>query len=144
MTDNDRIGYSLFALRAGIFIVMLVWALDKFLNPVHAAGVFAHFYFIPKDFAVSAMLLFAAAEMAVILAFLAGLKKRITYGLVLMLHAVSTLSSWKIYLNPFEIPNMLFWAAWPMLGACVALYLLRDMDVKFTICGLCCKKRGLP
>ncbi len=144
MTDNDRIGYSLFALRLGVFIVMFVWTLDKILNPGHAAGIYAHFYFVPKDFAQSMMLLFAITEMAIILAFLAGFKKRITYGLVLIFHTISTLSSWKIYMDPFGSPNMLFWAAWPMLGACIALYLMRDMDTKFTACCPCskfCKKK---
>lgn len=36
-----------------------------------------------------------AAELALLLLFLAGFKKRATYGLVLALHAVSTLSSYK-------------------------------------------------
>jgi hypothetical protein len=38
------------------------------------------------------------------------------------MHAVSTLSSWKMYLTPFaEGPSLLFFAAWPMLAACVTL-----------------------
>ena len=42
------------------------------------------------------------------------------------MHTVSTLSSWRQYLDPFD--NLLFFAAWPMLAACIALYLLRDHD----------------
>jgi hypothetical protein len=38
------------------------------------------------------------------------------------MHAVSTLSSWKMYLTPFaEGPSLPFFAAWPMLAACVTL-----------------------
>jgi hypothetical protein len=69
-----------------------------------------------------------AGEMIILLAFVAGLYKRWTYAAVLLFHAVSTLSSFKQYLAPFEGPNLLFFAAWPMLAACVALYLLRDLD----------------
>ncbi len=138
MTDDDRLGFSLFALRLSIFVVMAVWTADKFLNPGHAAGVYAHFYFIGKDFSGSFMMIFALLESALILAFLAGFKKRMTYGAVFLLHSVSTLSSWKIYLDPLGSPNILFWTAWPMLAACFALYMLRDRDTKFTVCSLFC------
>lgn len=35
---------SLLALRLGVFIVMLMWTLDKFVNPAHAGKVFEAFY----------------------------------------------------------------------------------------------------
>jgi len=57
-------------------------------------------------------------------------KKTITYGAVLLLHAVSTLSSWQQYLG---FDSLLFFAAWPMLAACYALFALRDLDTKFTL-----------
>jgi putative oxidoreductase len=41
---------------------------------------------------------------------------------------VSTLASFGKYVAPFEPHNLLFFAAWPMLAACIALYLLRDSD----------------
>jgi putative oxidoreductase len=62
-----------------------------------------------------------------------GWKKRISYGLVLIMHAISTLSSWQQYLDPFN--NLLFFGAWPMLAACYALYVLRDLDVRWTVAG---------
>ena len=58
-----------------------------------------------------------------------GAWKSVTYGAVLLLHAVSTLSSYQQYLHPFEGANLLFFAAWPMLAARAALFLLRDVDV---------------
>jgi putative oxidoreductase len=48
-----------------------------------------------------------------------------------VLHGISTLSSYRQYLDPFD--NLLFFAAWPMLAACVALFLLRDLDTKWTL-----------
>ena len=77
--------------------------------------------------------LLAAIELAVILAFLFGFLKQWSYGLVLLMHAVSTLSSYNKYLHPFEPPNLLFCAAIPMFAACFALYYLRDADVLWTI-----------
>ncbi len=49
------------------------------------------------------------------------------------MHAVSTLSSFRQYLAPFKGPNLLFFAAWPMLAACIALFLLRDLDTLWTV-----------
>lgn len=37
MSERDRIGLALLLLRVSIFVVMLVWTLDKFINPGHAA-----------------------------------------------------------------------------------------------------------
>lgn len=59
--------------------------------------------------------------------------KRLVYGLVLALHAVSTFSAFRQYLDPFS--NLLFFAAWPMLAACFALYYLRDLDTLWTVDG---------
>jgi putative oxidoreductase len=56
--------------------------------------------------------------------------KRFTYGFVMIVQGVSTFSSWAKY--TIDI-NLLFFAAWPMLAACIALYLLRDHDVKCTL-----------
>jgi hypothetical protein len=43
-----------------------------------------------------------------------------------VLHTGSTLSSFSLYPDPFK--NLLFFAAWPMLAACLFLYLLREYD----------------
>lgn len=128
MTEKNRIQWSLFLLRIGIFIVMFVWTLDKFINPEHAAKVYEIFYFM--DVELSMMTIVGVVEMVIILAFVVGLYKRFTYGFVVIVHGISTLSSWKQY--TFDI-NLLFFAAWPMLAACVALYLMRDMDKKWVL-----------
>jgi len=130
MSNEDRTGYSLFALRLGVFIVMLVWTLDKFINYEHAAAVFGKFYYL-SGFGREVLFLIGAIEAVIITGFVLGIQKRLTYGLVLIIHAVSTFSSYKQYLNPYEGPNLLFFAAWPMLAACIALYLMRDQDTKF-------------
>jgi putative oxidoreductase len=122
-----RLQASLMLLRLTVFLVMLMWTLDKIVNPDHAAKVFESFYFI-GGLGAPLMKAIGVAELLVILAFVAGLAKRWTYGFVLLAHAVSTLSSFRVYLDPFASPNLLFFAAWPMLAACVTLYLLRDED----------------
>lgn len=129
---HKRLAISLFLLRAGVFIVMATWTIDKFVNPSHAAGIFEKFYAIPG---VGPALIWGLAVLEIILvfAFVAGLRKRLTYGAVLLLHGVSTLSAFRQYLAPFEGAHLLFFTAWPMLAACVALYLLRDHDNLLTL-----------
>jgi putative oxidoreductase len=120
---------SLLALRLTVALVMAVWALDKLINPDHAAGVFRSFYGLQVGDAV--LLAIGALQLIIIATFVAGAFKTISYGLVLLMHAGSTLSSWQQYLNPFD--NLLFFAAWPMLAACLALFLLRDRDRLLTL-----------
>lgn len=67
-----------------------------------------------------------AVHVALMLLFVGGLLKTWTYGAVLVFHAVSTFSAFGKYLQPFD--NLLFFAAWSMLGACAALFLLRHYD----------------
>lgn len=124
---------SLLLLRLGALAVMLPWTLDKFIRPEHSAGVFGHFYLLP-GMGETFFLLVGAVQLLIVLGFAVGFAKTWTYGLVLAMHAVSTLASWKVYLTPYaDGPNLLFFAAWPMLAALVALFLLRDHDRLWTL-----------
>jgi len=129
--QNENLQFSLLFLRLTVFLVMFMWNIDKFINPGHAAKVFEKFYHI-SGLEVVVMYAIGAIEIVILLLFLAGYKKKYTYGAVLALHGVSTLSSFKQYLAPFDGPNLLFFAAWPMLAACLALFLLRDQDKKWS------------
>lgn len=132
MSAQDRTATSLLILRLSVFLVMLIWTIDKFLNPEHAARVYEYFYFMP-GLGETTMAVIGTAELLLLAAFVVGWQKRWTYGAVLVLHAISTLSSYQQYLSPFERSNLLFFAAWPMLAACFALYYLRDLDTRLTL-----------
>jgi putative oxidoreductase len=132
MTTESRLATPLLTLRLGVFIVMLMWTLDKFVNPAHAGAVFENFYMI-GGLGDTVFLAIGIVELAIIVAFVLGIKKTITYGIVLALHTVSTLSSWQQYLG---FDSLLFFAAWPMLAACYTLFMLRDLDTKFTVANL--------
>lgn len=132
MNADRRIPLVLFLLRLGVFLVMALWTLDKFVNPQHAARVFAKFYFI-GGVGNAAFYAIGAVELVILLGFLAGYQKRVAYGAVLLFHGISTLASFPMYLTPF--PNLLYFAAWPMLAACFALYYLRDLDTKWVVGG---------
>lgn len=95
------------------------------LDTGHAAKVFAAFFGL-GSLGETAFYAIGIAQLALILTFVAGLLKTWTYGAILVFHGVSTLSAFSKYLQPFD--NLMFFAAWPILAACVALFLLREYD----------------
>jgi len=133
MTNQDKkLQWSLLFLRLTVFLVMFMWTIDKFINPAHAGKVYEKFYHIAGLESV-VMYAIGTIEIIILVLFLVGYKKKYTYGAVLILHAVSTFSSFKQYLAPFEGPNLLFFAALPMLAACFTLFLLRDQDKMLSV-----------
>jgi uncharacterized membrane protein YkgB len=131
INDEKKLNISLLLVRLSIFLVMFMWTIDKFLNPAHATKIFEKFYYI-SGLEYIVLYGIGAIEMLILLLFVAGYLKKYTYGAILIFHAVSTLSSFKQYLAPFDGANLLFFAAWPMLAACFILFMLRDKD-KFTL-----------
>jgi putative oxidoreductase len=132
MNTENRLPLALLLLRLSVFLVMFVWTVDKFVEPQHASKIMAEFYSL-GGLGTAIIYLLAVIGLAIILAFLLGFAKRWSYGLVLLLHGISTLASYQKYLNPLQPPNLLFFAAIPMLAACFVLYYLRDADVLWTI-----------
>jgi uncharacterized iron-regulated membrane protein len=130
--DRNRVGVALLILRITVFIVMLIWTIDKFIRPAHAASVYEHFYFL-RGLGATTIYSIGIAELLLLFGFVIGFVPWLTYGLVLLLHAVSTFSSFWQYLHPFQGPNILFFAAWPMLGACFTLYYLRNLDTLWSV-----------
>lgn len=127
MSHHNRLALSLLVMRLSVFLVLLMWTLDKFLRPTHASGVFEQFYGL-SEFTGVWMTTLALMELLVILLFVLGLFKRLTYLAVLMFHSISVLSSYPAYFTPFNGPHLLFFAAIPMWAACLSLYLMRDSD----------------
>ena len=127
---NNKLANCLFFLRISIALVLIMWTVDKFVNPAHGAGVYEKFYFI-AGLGEQIMIGIGIAELVLIGLFLVGRFKNITYLLVLLIHAVSTITPFAVYLNPFNGAGLLFFAAWPMLAACYMLYVFRDEDTKF-------------
>lgn len=127
----NRVKNSLFILRLGVFIVMFMWTIDKFINPNHSARVFEKFYLLPGLEDVTFYLI-GIAQLIIITAFVGAYKRKYSYLAILIMHAVSTLSSYERYLDPWTSPNLLFFAAWPMLAAIIVLYYLKDLDTKFS------------
>ena len=104
-----------------------MWTIDKFVNPEHAAAVFKKFYMVGS---LSTSLAYAvgAVQMVVVVSFAVGFLRSFTYPIILILHGISTFSSFKQYADPWTYPHLLFFAAIPMLAACFSLWLLRRYD----------------
>ncbi|MDE2148874.1 MAG: hypothetical protein KGJ55_03350 [Gammaproteobacteria bacterium] len=132
MNREQKLPLALLVLRVGIFIMFIFWVFDKFVRPEHASAVGQHFFGLGA-LGKGSVYAIGAIELSVLLAFLAGLFKTYTYGLVLLFHLASTLASFPIYLAPYHEANILFFAAWPTLAACFALFYLRDHDTLLTI-----------
>jgi len=128
---KSRIAFCLLLLRFGVGIVFLMWTADKFLNPEHTVSVFERFYKIP-GLGITAAYLIGAAQLTLLIAFLTGSFKKCSYGLIFILHGLSTLSTYAKLLDPWSPPNLLFYTALPMLAACWVLWSLRDLDTAFS------------
>lgn len=125
---NDRLSIALLCLRLSVFLVMIMWIIAKFIKPEMAVNIAKGFYNI-SGFENYVFIIIGAVQLLVLIGFVVGYQKRFTYGAIFLMHAASTFSSYKQYLDPFTSPNLLFFAAWPMLAACFALYYLREHDV---------------
>lgn len=127
--DDAELALALLIIRWSAAAFLLVWALDKILGPAAALSTFSKFY-APLDSA-AVITAIGVAQLALVLAFAAGAFRTWTYGAVVVMHAVSTLASWTKYMDPWARPNILFWAALPVLGALIALFILRKRDTLF-------------
>ncbi|GAB3480202.1 MauE/DoxX family redox-associated membrane protein [Marinomonas epiphytica] len=130
--SREKLAWSLLGLRLGVFVVFFMWTLDKFINPEHAAVVMKVFYSVP-ELSNSLAYLLGAVQLALIVSFLVGFQKRWATLIILAMHLSSTLVSFGRYLDPWGGSNLLFFAAWPMLAATLALYLLREYDTKWSL-----------
>lgn len=130
---EKKLANVLFILRVTVAIVFIMWTGDKFVNPVHAQNVWSGFFYMPR-LGEALFLGIGISEAILIILFVAGLFKGVTYLLILILHTISTIAPYNIYINAYNSDfNLLFFTAFPMLGACIALYVLREYDTKFNI-----------
>lgn len=128
MQKDTKLEISLLIMRLTFAGFLLVWALDKVIAPEHAQAVFSRYYF--TELSQQPFLVIGLVQIAIILAFAVGFARFWSYGAVLVMHAVSTASTFTQLASPWEAGprGLLFWAAVPALGAIIALFVLRDRD----------------
>lgn len=118
---------SLAVLRIGLFLFMMVWALEKIVRPETFKSIFGSFYGFDAGYAV--IYLIGAVQIAVLLLFVAGKFKTYTYGLVMAMNVVTLLVSYRQVLNPYEGgTNHLFAASIVVAAASIAIFLARSDD----------------
>jgi putative oxidoreductase len=118
---------ALLALRITLGLFLLQWGVEKFVVPQSNVAIWSTFYGIAIAPALGYV--FGAAEIAIAVCLFLGLWRTVAYGAALALHAVTVLVSWRPLLQPWADPvNHLFIASVPVLGALVALFLLRHWD----------------
>lgn len=131
MKTDRPLEISLFLIRISVAAFFLVWAIGKIVAPGITQAIAESYYSSPVTGGISVTM--GILQLAIVLAFLAGLFKTWTYGLLLGMHTLSVLVSLKVLVKPFEAPNFLFWAAIPTLAALITLFLLRERDQLFIL-----------
>jgi uncharacterized membrane protein YphA (DoxX/SURF4 family) len=126
MTDT-QISRALLMLRFTLGLFLLQWGIEKFVMPGNTPAIWGYFYGI--NIPEASAYLFGVIEIGLAICFFLGLFPTIAYGAGALLHTVSVLVSWNPLLHPWADPiNHLFVASIPVLGAFVALFLLRQWD----------------
>ncbi|WP_300375737.1 hypothetical protein [Henriciella sp.] len=131
MTKNAT-ATGLFILRATLAIFFLVWALEKFIKPDTTAAIWEAFYFV-EDLPAVMSYAVGVIQIGALVAFALGAFKFWSYGFFLVIHGLGTLTTWQTLINPYEGSNHLFIAAIPVLGALIALFLMRKQDTLLSI-----------
>lgn len=124
----QRLALSLLVLRLTLGVFFLQWGVEKFVVPNTTIAIFRNFY----GFEIGALAppVLGALQVALALAFLAGVAPRLTYGLVLLLHTVTVLVTIPRLLAPWTpVSNHFFIAGVPVWAGFFALYVLREWDV---------------
>ena len=124
---TQALSRALLVLRITLGLFLLQWGVEKFVVPQNTVAIWGYFYGLNVPQALA--YLFGAAEIAIAACLFLGLFRTAAYGAALALHAVSVLVSWRQLLDPWGDPaNHLFIAGIPVLGALIALFLLRHWD----------------
>ncbi len=118
---------ALLALRVTLGVFFLQWGVEKFVVPENTVAIWGHFYGLNVSPAVG--YLFGAVEIAIAGCLFLGVFRTVAYGAALGLHTVTVLVTWRQLIDPWGDPaNHLFIAGVPVLGALLALFLLRHRD----------------
>ena len=126
MTNEKRLEIGLFVMRLSLGIFFIALIIQKFLAYRPTTGNFTGFYSIETSIFFYPVLFTA---IALIIIFLSGLCKTFSYGIFLGLQLVFLGSMYNEMLQPQQPNYVLFWVSVPMIGALIALFLLRDKDI---------------
>lgn len=130
MSDKN-LKLPLFLTRLSVFYFLLPWQITRFKSPETINNISSKYYKFNMPEVGSTIT--GVLMIILLLAFLVGFKKRISYGLVFILHAIGTLMTLPYLIIGTKSINMLFLAAIPTAFAMLLLYCLRDEDTMFSL-----------
>lgn len=136
MNNSHHWKYANLVLRVSLGIFIVLWGVDKIVASNDTVNIFSYFYKLPINTSLAVMI--GVAEILLGLAILMGFQRKLSYGLGLIAHLISTVSSWKQMIDPWGLyildgkNSHLFLAAIPVLAAFIVLYMNRD-DSNYTL-----------
>ena len=116
------------SLRIGLGLFLLIWGLAKFMQK----EMWSQMYQVLYGFNTASLLsLFGIIQILLAVALLIGFKTKIASLLGGIMHISTTLVTFKMIMTPFQVPqgmppNILLFAAVPILAAFIALYYLSE------------------
>lgn len=93
--------WTLPILRGGMGLFLVVWGIDKLASMPASQQIFSHFYGV----SAGELLMRAAGFSEIVLGLLlvAGIFRRPVAWIVLLIHATSTIASWRMILDPWGL-----------------------------------------
>jgi uncharacterized membrane protein YphA (DoxX/SURF4 family) len=123
---------SVLALRVSLGALMIVWGLDKLVNPAHGEKVAKHFYFGLMGSAAM-MPVLGVAQIALGLLVTAGVGRRYGYPVLAGVTGMTLLGVWRSVVDPWgwmlKGSNALFFPSLIIFAAVLVLIAFRDEDV---------------
>lgn len=131
----DRLAVGLFVMRIVLGLFMLQWTIEKFVLPKATTMIFGKYLGI--DLSANMPMMLGCIEVVIVIAFLLGAYRRLSYGLILLFNIISIGSTWQNLIDPYGLlsggkPNHLFTAGVVVLATSWLLYWLRDADTKWS------------
>jgi uncharacterized membrane protein YphA (DoxX/SURF4 family) len=122
---------SLFLLRLSVALLILVWGIDKIVNPAHGAGVAERFYFGFLS-AESLMPALGVAEIALAVLVALGVLRSFTLPALAAITGMTLIGVWRSVLDPLGLylgrTNILFFPSLIIFFAVLVLMAFRAED----------------
>ncbi|MGF1456743.1 MAG: DoxX protein [Alphaproteobacteria bacterium] len=134
VTEVKGLKIALLIMRLSFAAFFAVWVIEKFVAPETTQRIWKAFYFV-EAIPLEASYVIGAVQAVILIAFVLGIAKLLSTGLLVVMHGLSTLSTWERLIDPYTAVNHLFWAAVPALGLIIALLILREHDTLLTVGG---------
>ncbi len=124
--------FSLLALRISIALLVLLWGMDKIVDPDHAIRVSDNFYF--GLLSVSALMpVLGAGQIVVAVMAMIGSFRKIIDPIILLINLGSLAGVWRSIIDPWgwvlDGTNVLFFPSLIVAAGCLVLIAFQDEEV---------------